>query len=243
MKTSSPLSSRPLRPHSCVLSSLCLAALALTGCAGGPGSVVQGPLHVPPQPVPDYIERVSNGAIYQPGMTSVALFSAVRRPQRVGDTLKIDISEKLSASTKLATDTSRSNSVASKGPGGSGSGIGVVDKLLNLDASASGSDAFKGSGNTSKASEFQGQLAAAVVNVLPNGHLVVAGERAIALNGSNSTLRFSGVVDPRDIKAGNVVASADVVNARFEVGGEGDVPRAGQRTWLQRVLTDGLTVW
>ena len=82
-----------------------------------------------------------------------------------------------------------------------------------------------------------------MINVLPNGHLVVAGERSVAMNGGTSTLRFSGIVNPRDIRAGNVVASADAVNARVELVGQGDVSEAATRNWLQRVLTSSMTVW
>jgi hypothetical protein len=54
------------------------------------------------------------------------------------------------------------------------------------------------------------------------------------MNGDAKTLRFSGVVDPRDFRPQNIVASSDVINAKMEVVGRGDVSEAGQRTWLQR---------
>jgi flagellar L-ring protein precursor FlgH len=200
------------------------------------------PFAVAPNPPPVYIERVANGAIYQASLSSVSLFSNDRRPRAIGDTLKIDIAEKLSISRKLNTDTSRENNVAAKGPGG-GTGSGLLTKLLNLNASASGSDSYKGSGSSDNNSSFSGQMAASVINVLPNGHLVVAGERNITLNGNIGTLRFAGVVNPQDIQAGNLVASSDVVNARFEVGGAGDVQDAASRNWLQRLLTNHLSVW
>ena len=87
------------------------------------------------------------------------------------------------------------------------------------------------------------RIAATVTQALPNGNLVVAGERSVALNGGVRTLRFSGVVDPKDLASGNVVASADVANARLEVAGQGDVSEAASRNWLQRVLTNSLSVW
>jgi flagellar L-ring protein FlgH len=217
-------------------------ALLLTGCAGGPQSIVTGPTSVPPAAPVTVVERVNNGAIFQPGMTTASLFSDDRRPRAIGDTLKVDISESLKASNKVSTDTSRDNKVASKGPGTSHTG-GLFNSLLNMDASASGSDAFKGSGSAGSETSFNGRIAVSVINVLPNGHLLVAGERSIAMNGGVSTLRFSGLVNPKDIRAGNVVASADAANARLEVAGRGDVSEAGTRTWLQRVLTNGLSVW
>jgi len=219
-----------------------VVAASLCGCASTVSPVAGPPYSVPPNVPPAYVERVNNGAIFQASMSAVSLFSNDRRPRSVGDTLKVEIDEKLSISRKLNTDTSRENSVASKGPGGSTSG-GIVQRLLNLNASASGKDSYKGKGSTDNSSSFTGQLAASVINVLPNGHLVVAGERNITLNGSVGSLRFAGVVNPQDIKAGNIVASGDVVNAHFEVGGAGDVQDASSRNWVQRFLTNQLTVW
>ena len=104
-------------------------------------------------------------------------------------------------------------------------------------------ECFKGDGNTEQSNKFTGQIAVQVINVLPNGHLVIAGERAVAFNRGVTRMRFSGVVSPSDIRAGNLVASSDVVNARLETAGEGDISEAASRSWLQGVLTKTLTVW
>lgn len=220
---------------------LCAACL-VTACALTPDSIVPQPVTVTPIARPVNIERLNNGAIFQVG-SNAAPFSGRRKPRNVGDTLKVEISETMSATNKVKTDTSRDNAMATKGPGTSSTSGGLVNKLLNLDASASGSDSFKGEGNTENSSSFTGQLAASVINVLSNGNLVVAGERSVAVNGGVSTLRFSGIVDPKDLKENNIVASADVVNAKLEVLGRGEVSEAGRRTWLQRILTNSLSVW
>ncbi|MDD0812044.1 flagellar basal body L-ring protein FlgH [Curvibacter sp. RS43] len=222
---------------------LCLAGAALQGCSSPPVSTVTGPMSALPAPAPLNLERVNNGSLFQPGMTSASMFMDRRKPRSIGDTLKVDIAESINASNALSTDNSRDNAMAVKGPGVKGVGSGIIRSLLNLDASASGSDSYKGTGKTTDSSSFTGQLAATVINVLPNGNLVVAGERSVALNGGVRTLRFSGVVDPKDLKSGNVVASSDVVNARLEMAGQGDVSEAAQRNWLQRVLTNSLSVW
>ncbi|MCX2862804.1 flagellar basal body L-ring protein FlgH [Paucibacter sp. PLA-PC-4] len=220
--------------------------LLLSACAGPSPRLVQGPLSAPPLPAPHYLERTPNGAIYQAHMPTASLFSSERRPQHIGDTLKVDIAESLQASQKNATDTSRDNKFAIKGPG-SGSGDaksgGFFESLLNANATAAGSDSFRGSGQTENSSSFNSQLAVTVINVLPNGHLLVAGERSMALNGSAQTLRFSGVVDPRDIKAGNIVQSRDVASANLESLGRGEVSEAASRSWIQRLLTRSLSIW
>lgn len=216
----------------------------MLGCASQSESVVQGPLYVPPVPTPAYVERANTGSLFQPNTTAAFLFTGQQVPRRVGDTLKVDISEAISASTKLTAETSRENKLAVKGPGnGASVAGGALKGLLDLDATASGSDAFKGKGNTENISSFNGKMAVSVVNVLGNGHLVVAGQRTIAFNRGTTTLRFSGVVNPNDIRSGNVVASSDVVNANLEAVGEGEVSDTASRSWLQRVLTKSLAVW
>lgn len=215
--------------------------VSCAACAGKAPSIVEGPLVAPSVPRPAYVERTNNGAIFQPSMHSASLFSDARKPSNVGDTLKVDISESLKASNAVDTDTSRENKLASKGPGSSAGGL--LGNILNLDAAASGSDSYKGNGNTSNTATFTGQLTASVIAVHPNGNLLVAGERSTSLNGNISTLRFSGIVNPKDIKPGNIVASSDAANARLEVAGKGDVSTAGSRTWIQRVLANSLAIW
>ena len=83
----------------------------------------------------------------------------------------------------------------------------------------------------------------AAVAIRPNGNLLVAGERNVGLNKGVNALRFSGIVNPRDIRPGNVVASRDVVNASLESVAQGDVSEASSRSWLQRVLARSLSIW
>ena len=233
------LSAWPLRTASLPMA-LGIATALLTGCATKE-TIIATPVSAVPAQRSPAIERVATGGLFNPA-TFNSPFGGRRKPHSVGDTLKIEIAENMTASNKAKTDASRQNTMAAKGPGTS-SGTGVLASLLNLDASASGSDSFAGDGASSNSSSFTGQITASVINVLPNGNLVVAGERSIAMNGDIKTLRFSGVVNPQDLKPNNIVASADVVNAKVEIAGRGDVSEAGHRTWLQRVLTNSMAIW
>jgi len=224
------------------LSALAIAAV-LGGC-GTPQPLVQGPVSVRPVPPPNYAERTVTGGIYRGNMNNVALFSDQRKPQAIGDTIKIDISESLNASSVVNSVNSRANAVASKGPGMNSNSLGSLLKgLANMDATASGSDSFTGKGNSQNTATFQARISAYVVNVLSNGNLVVAGERSMMFNGTLNTLRFSGVVNPLDIKAGGIVASGDVADAKTELIGSGGTADTASRSWLQKLLTDGLSVW
>ena len=216
---------------------------ALAGCAS-PTPLVQGPVSVRPVAPPNYAERTVTGGIYRANLNNVSLFSDQRKPQAIGDTIKIDISESLNASSTVNSVNSRENAVASKGPGMDSNSLGSLLKgLANMNATASGSDSFTGKGNSQNTSTFTARLSAYVINVQSNGNLVVAGERSMAFNGGVTTLRFSGVVNPLDIKAGGIVASGDVADAKTELTGTGGTNDTASRTWLQKLLTDGLSVW
>lgn len=218
---------------------LCLSGLLL-GCASAPNSTVQGPLSALPIAAPANLERIHTGSLFQPN--SGSLFNGRHKPRAIGDTVKVFISESLTASDVIKEDASRTSALTSVGPGNMRADSPLAG-IFNQDSTASGSNSFVGKGTSSNNSSFTGQLAASVINVLANGNLVVAGERSIALHGGGSILRFSGVVDPRDITSGNTVQSGDVVNAHLEVVAQGDSSDIATRNWVQRVLTKAISAW
>lgn len=229
------------RVHAYLMAIFVLGAL---GACAGSDSIVPPPVRVTALQQPMDIEPVATGAIFRSNMTVTSLFSDRRKPTKIGDALKIDISETLSATSEQTSNTSKETKLTQKGPGSESNSLGSILKgIMNVDATASGTDTLKGSGTAGNSSKFSGRLAAAVINVMPNGYLLVAGEKSIVLNNGMSTLRFSGVVNPYDITAGNVVASGDVVDAKLELVGKGDVQDATSRNWMQRILAKSLSFW
>jgi flagellar L-ring protein precursor FlgH len=63
---------------------------------------------------------------------------------------------------------------------------------------------------------FKGAITVTVVEVLANGHLVVAGEKQVAINNDTEYIRLAGVVNPAQITAGNTINSTQLANAQFE---------------------------
>ncbi len=70
--------------------------------------------------------------------------------------------------------------------------------------------------------------------VLPNGHLIVVGDKQIGVNENVDVLRFSGTVDPRLVQPGSVVSSTQVANVRIESKGRGQQGEAQSIGWLSR---------
>jgi flagellar L-ring protein precursor FlgH len=164
---------------------LSFAGLLLAGC--------QALNHPPPvdiaQPtavrvLPRSAPAANNGAIYQADQYR-PLFED-HRARLVGDTLTVQIVEKVSASAKSTSSVDKN--------GGIEAGITalpLVKSLTRASASATGSNTFEGKGATESSNDFTGTITVVVREVLPNGHLLVAGEKQIGVNNSVDSLRFA----------------------------------------------------
>jgi flagellar basal body L-ring protein FlgH len=92
--------------------------------------------------------------------------------------------------------------------------------LPKLSATGSSNNTFEGKGSTDTSNDFSGTITASVIGVLPNGHLLIAGEKQVGVNHNVDTLRFTGEVDPRAIQPGNTVQSARIANVRVQHKGK-----------------------
>ena len=106
--------------------------------------------------------------------------------------------------------------------------------LAKLNANGTSNNSFDGKGSTESSNTFTGNITASVIEVLPNGHLIVAGEKQIGVNHNVDVLRFSGQIDPITILPGNVVSSASVANVRVEQRGRGAQAESQGIGWLAR---------
>jgi flagellar L-ring protein precursor FlgH len=208
-----------------------LPLLATTGCAPFyPVVDVQGPTTVMPHPTP--VVPPTNGGIYQAAAVH-PLFEDYRA-RRVGETLTVQIAEKVSASQKSTSSIDKNSSLT-----GSITAIPGVNQAKILGRAAlegSAGNTFAGKGATENTNDFNGTVTVTVRQVLPNGHLLVAGEKQIGVNANVDVLRFSGQVDPRAIQPGNTVPSAQIANVRLEHRGRGAQADAQAVGWLQRAF-------
>ena len=155
------------------------------------------------------------------------------RARLVGDTLTVQIVEKVTATAKSTSSVDKSGSLSA-----SVSALPGINPKAFVRGTAAGSSAsaFEGQGATESSNDFSGTITAVVRGVLPNGHLLIAGEKQIGVNENVDVLRFSGQVDPRAILAGNSVQSAQIANVRLEQRGRGQQSEAQRIGWLSRVF-------
>ena len=114
--------------------------------------------------------------------------------------------------------------------------------MPKLGVAGESSNTFEGKGATGSENLFTGTITVTVVEVLPNGNLVVAGEKQVGINQNVEALRFSGVVNPATVLPGNLVSSTQVADARLEVRGRGDIDSAQTVGWLARFFLSFLPI-
>ena len=73
-----------------------------------------------------------------------------------------------------------------------------------------------------------------VTDVMPNGNLLVSGEKQMGINQGTEYIRFSGVVNPRTVSGSNTVPSTLVADARIEYTAKGYIDEAQHMGWMQR---------
>ncbi len=210
------------------------AALALlTGCAtlNPPPPVDLLPTTPPPVAATPRPQVATTGSLFHAASYRPAFED--RRARLVGDIVTIQIVEKVTAKQNSSSNVDRSSETSA---GVSAFPFLKANVLSKLGLGAKSENAFSGKGGTENSNTFTGSITATVVEVLPNGHLVVAGEKQIGVNENVDVLRFSGTVDPRSLQPGSVVASTQVANARVQSRGRGAQSEAQAMGWLSRAF-------
>jgi flagellar L-ring protein precursor FlgH len=159
------------------------------------------------------------------------------RARAVNDLVTIQIIESVVASGTADASLTKDSS-----------GTAAVTRLFGLDTkfpdwldptnlvNATSETDFKGGGATSRSGELLARMTARVVEVLPNGDLVLEGAREIDINGDRQIIVLTGVVRPTDVDRGNVVRSTDIGQFRIRYFGRGLIRDNLKPGWLIRVL-------
>jgi flagellar L-ring protein precursor FlgH len=200
----------------------------LAGCVTTtPTTAIHQPMSIRPE-ARAYVAP-SSGAIFN--VASARPLFEDRRARFVGDTLTINIAEKVQASKKSENKTTRSQAVDVTVP----TIVGMPFKGAQGTAlSASDTNNFTGTGQNTSSNDFTGTITVTVIEVYPNGNLLVSGEKQIGLKEGEEFVRFSGVVNPNTITSANTVTSTQIADARIEYKANGFIDSAQVMGWLGR---------
>lgn len=235
----------PNTHHSSLITVLVLLIMVLiSGCAAT--------IHeLPPQP-PKYVykeEKTSPPAVNSLWSDRSSLFEDTKA-RRLNDLVTIRVVENITSQSTADTKTSRDSSAD----------FGVTDffglstdfNIQNLpllkdyykgpgaafapSVKGSGQSDFQGKGDTKREGKLLGTITAKVVEVMPNGNLVVASRKDIVINNEKQILVLTGMIRPEDIATDNTILSNKVADAEIYYVGDGVIQDKQKPGWLVRAL-------
>jgi len=191
-------------------------------------------------PMPPADEHRSAGAnsLWREGARG---FFRDQRARRIGDVLTVNIT--IADKAALSNESQRSRS--------SSDNLGVIDffgfensltealpqpvspgSLVNADSSMNN----RGSGETQRSETIDINLAAVIVQTLPNGNLVVEGRQDIRVNFEAREIYIAGIVRPEDITPQNTIPHDKIAELRVAYGGRGQLTDVQQPRYGAQIL-------
>jgi len=153
---------------------------------------------------------------------------ADHKAHAVGDTLTIIINENSSANRTGNASNSKSTSLAMD------AGTGIFHGIAS--ASAGNSDSFKANGSIANTNAVSARMTAQVIEVKPNGDLIISGSQNIKQNGEEQKITVSGIVRPEDILSDNTILSTYIGNAQIRLDGSGPISRKQRQGIISQLL-------
>jgi len=215
---------------------LVLAALGmLAGCVNK-APKPDNPYYAPITPAQMQQPQPVTGSIYH-AATSMDLYSD-GRAHRVGDIITVVLTERTQSSKSSSTETDKSTDIGIGAPTVMGRELNVFGNPLS--ASMNSNSNFEGEGSSDMRNSLSGNITVTVHQVLPNGNLLVRGEKWLTLNQGDEYIRISGLVRKQDIGPDNQIESTRLADARITYSGTGATHDANVMGWLARFFISPL---
>ena len=214
-------------------------ALFLSGCMSTQNSeVVQDdPYYAPMYPEPVVEPLVATGSLFNTH-TSNDLYSD-KKALRAGDIITVKLEESTQATKAAKTETDKETDASLDpviGLGGLPVNIGGDSIQFGIGSDSS----FTGDSKSNQSNSLVGDISVNVMRVLPNGNLVIRGEKWLTLNTGEEFIRLEGLVRPQDVSADNTVESNRIANARIQYSGKGQTQESQSPGWLTRFFSSSL---
>ncbi|MFQ6039339.1 MAG: flagellar basal body L-ring protein FlgH [Candidatus Poribacteria bacterium] len=146
------------------------------------------------------------------------------KASRIGDIVTVLVMESASASKNATTKTSKSSKWDMQ------SSVNPVKGELSAESE------HNGSGSTSRSGEITASVPAVVIQVLPNGNLLIMGKRDLIINADKETISVRGILRRQDITPSNTVLSTQLADAKIQYEGDGLIAKQQRPGLLGRIL-------
>lgn len=152
-----------------------------------------------------------------------------QKASQIGDLVLVDINEVLNDKDegKLTSTKTSDNNI--------GNGFGILDFIRSLGLTSANS--MSGNTKVERKKDLKGTISCIVIDVLPNGNMVIEGGNSLISGAEKMMVKYKGVVRPMDISHGNRVSSERVANAEIAVSGRGVITRTQRPGLINQVLT------
>jgi flagellar L-ring protein FlgH len=163
---------------------------------------------------------------------------ADKRARQVGDILSILIQESNTANRQNNTKTAKSSGIDASlqsflyAPTASGL-LTKGGKLPALKTSAS--QTFDGGGQINNSEKITARIAVRVIDVLPNGNLIIEGTRKVSFSGETQDAVLRGVVRGEDVSANNTIFSYNIAEATIKYVSSGTISDNQRKGWFSKV--------
>ncbi|MBF0456339.1 MAG: flagellar basal body L-ring protein FlgH [Nitrospirae bacterium] len=173
-------------------------------------------------------QRPENGSLWN---DSASLYED-RRAHRLNDIVMINIVENTKADTKEETTGNKQSNYNSQL-----SNFFSNNKLTSKNPmlKTTNNDQFTGKGETKNEGTLTGTVSAKVVEVLPNGNLVIDSRKEITVNYETQYIVVQGIIRPDDVDQTNTISSQKVADVRLFLVGEGFLQELQSPGWLGRI--------
>jgi len=223
------------------LAALGVVALVTSGCNTTPRrdpefAASYPAAHESPRPA-----QAASGAIYQVGY-DLAFFEDAKA-RRIGDLLTIRLSERTNAQKSADTSIAKNSASNVENPTILGATpqfslpsvlpLSTTDNNT-LETNLAATHDFEGESDSKLSNSLTGDITVTIADVLPNGYLLVRGEKRLNLNQGNEYVKIAGIVRPIDIASDNSVPSTRVADATIIYNGDGVTADANRAGWLTR---------
>ena len=213
---------------------LLAAAAPLTACVT---PQMDDPMYAPPPPSIPVYAPAEDGTIYSAG-TDLRLFEDLKAG-RVGDILTVKLVEQTNASKNSQTSTQKTTEASLTNPTVFGRPI-TRNGVPLFDGSLDGESSFDGEGSSSQSNSLIGDITVTVIERLPNGNLVIRGEKWLHLNQGQEFIRLSGIIRPYDIEPDNSLLSTRIADARISYSSKGVLAAANRMGLISRFFNSVL---
>ena len=171
--------------------------------------------------------------------TNLYIFEDIKAT-RIGDLLTVVLTEATNASKDYSLEADKETTIDFPNPTIFGNDDITVEGKQVLNSSATANREIEGEGELTQENSLDGNITVTVTQVLPNGYLVIKGEKLLTLNEGSEVVRISGIVRPTDIDSNNMIESTKIANAHITYTGNGVVSNSSKAGWLSRFFMTAL---